>query len=185
MKRWTAALCSRHLRTLTMTSPAATALTAATASTPRPAPHLRVSFRLDDLAKCNTANRRRTLLINYFSASSTPPISHLNPQTAQAGAGGEAGALRRGDGVLLPPEAGLHQRAQSGGQLPGHGPPPLLHQTLHAGRVRPRAGEQPPPQLTPAPAPGEAQRPQDEGQFDLTRLNHLYCSYLQRNNIKN
>lgn len=104
----------------------------------------------------------------HLSASSFPPISHLHPQTAQAGAGGEAGAFRRGDGVLFPPEAGLHQRAQSGRQLPGHGPPPLLHQTLHAGRVRPRAGEQPPGHAAPAPAPGEAQRPQDEGQFDLT-----------------
>lgn len=42
MKRWTTALHSLHLRTLTMTSPAVTALTAATASIPLPALHLPV-----------------------------------------------------------------------------------------------------------------------------------------------
>ncbi|XP_029362465.1 cysteine/serine-rich nuclear protein 2 isoform X2 [Echeneis naucrates] len=42
MKRWTTALHSLHLRTLTMTSPAVTAQTAVTASTPPPALHLPV-----------------------------------------------------------------------------------------------------------------------------------------------
>lgn len=42
MKRWTTALHSLPLRTPTMTSPAVTALTAVTASTPLPAPHLPV-----------------------------------------------------------------------------------------------------------------------------------------------
>lgn len=89
----------------------------------------------------------------------SPHFSHVHPQAAQAVTGGETGPLRRGDGVLLPPAAGIHQRAQPGGQLPGHGPPPLLHQTLHAGRVRPRAGDEPPAHFTPAPAAREAQCP--------------------------
>lgn len=94
---------------------------------------------------------------------SVPLFSHLHPQAAQAVTGGETGTFRRGDGVLLPPAAGIHQRAQPGGQLPGHGPSPLLHQTLHPGRVCPRAGNEPPAHFTPAPAPREAQCPQDEG----------------------
>lgn len=98
-------------------------------------------------------------MFNY----SSPFFSHVHPQTAQAVTGRETGTFRRGDGVLLPPAAGIHQRAQPGGQLPGHGPSPLLHQTLHPGRVCPRAGNEPPAHFTAAPAPREAQCPQDEG----------------------
>lgn len=92
--------------------------------------------------------------------------SDLHPQAPTAVAGAETSALRLGDGVLLLPAAGLHQRAQSRGQLSGHGPPPLRHPPLHAGRVRPRAGEQPQTRITSTPAPREAQCPQNEGEHD-------------------
>lgn len=51
MKRWTAALCSLHLRTRTMTSPAMTAQTAVTASTHLPAPRSLVSNSRADVEK--------------------------------------------------------------------------------------------------------------------------------------
>lgn len=110
------------------------------------------------LRKQNRSEMKCSALTLCFSVT-----SHLHPQTAQAVAGGEAGSLRCGDGVLLPPAAGLHQRAQPGGQLPGHGASPLLHQTLHAGRVCTRTGKQPQTHAAPAPASGEAQHSQDEG----------------------
>ena len=118
-------------------------------------------------ACCNHSEFITSLCVS--TSQTFPPLSllfsHLHPQTPQAVTGGQAGTVRCGDGVLLPPAAGIHQRAQPGGQLPGHGPPSLLHQALHAGRVRQRAGDEPPAHVTPAPAPREAQRPQDEGQI--------------------
>lgn len=51
MKRWTTALHSLHLRTLTMTSPAVTVLTAVTASTLPLALHLPVRISLKEVER--------------------------------------------------------------------------------------------------------------------------------------
>lgn len=163
MKRWTTALHSLHRRTQTMTSPAVTARTAVTASTPLLALHLPVSANGRHVLQPLEFITSLCVLTSQNVSTFVPLFSHLHPQTPQAVTGRQAGTVRCGDGVLLPPAAGIHQRAQPGGQLPGHGPPSLLHQTLHAGRVRPRAGDEPPAHFTPAPAPREAQCPQDEG----------------------
>lgn len=171
MKRWTTALHSLRPKTPTMTSPAATALTAATASTPPPVLHLPVrNTRRHMLTIPACLMRRKCLITPLKSLSLSPAGSHLHPQTAQAVTGGQAGAFWCGDGLLLPPAAGIHQRAQPGGQLPGHGTSPLLHQTLHPGRVRPGAGDQPPAHSAPAPSPGEAECPKDEGRVQILSL---------------
>lgn len=83
MKRWTTALRSLHPKTPTMTSPAATALTAATASTPPPALHLPVrNARRRVLAIPTCLMRRKCLIAPLQSLCLSPTASHLHPQTA-------------------------------------------------------------------------------------------------------
>lgn len=104
----------------------------------------------------------RALLPAPTPPGARPPRSHLHPEEAEAAAQEEC-ALRPGDGVLLRPAPGLHQRAQPGRQLPGHGAAPQLGAALHALRVRPGAGGEPPGDPAGAPQGGEAPRQENEG----------------------
>uniref|UniRef100_H2UMA0 Cysteine and serine rich nuclear protein 2 n=1 Tax=Takifugu rubripes TaxID=31033 RepID=H2UMA0_TAKRU len=70
MKRWKTALHSPRSKTPTMTSPAATVPTAATASTPPPAPHLPVSnTALQEAVK----QRKKVHSVCHLSLSPPPP----------------------------------------------------------------------------------------------------------------
>lgn len=87
MKRWTTALHSPHLRTPTMTSPAVTALTAVTASTPLPALHLPVrNSRRHTLKAIHSKTHSNSSLAKVFNNScvtshpKSPPPPFFTPQ---------------------------------------------------------------------------------------------------------
>ena len=87
------------------------------------------------------------------------------------------------DGLLLQPAAGFHQRAHAGWQLAGHVATPQLDPALHPGRVRPRAGEEPPQHAQGPPQGREAQRHQTEGSDtnnnNLSQLTTYYIIHIQ------